>query len=175
MCTWRGGDRWWSCGVVASRTAALWCCCGGEKRFPSSSPLLFLPFSLFSVFFSFCFSFYSFLFPSISLVLSLSSVSSLSPVSPPKKSVPLSPSVSPFIEKKHGAGMLFVRAFNHATAGRPLGRVWWRWGRGERRGRIFEIFAYCSAKTGGEGDDEQCRSKRHRSVFLIFFFFFFYI
>ena len=40
--------------------------------------------------------------------------------------------------KQNGAGMTFVRAFNHATAGRPLGRVWWRWGRGEReRGGAF--------------------------------------
>ena len=51
-----------------------------------------------------------------------------------------SPSVLFFLliyRKQNGAGMTFVRAFNHATAGRPLGQVQWRWGRGERRGRIF--------------------------------------
>ena len=74
----------------------------GEKFLPL--PPFFLPFSVASVwFFGFRFRFICFRFiatlPSISFVLSLSSVSSLSPVSPPKKSSLLSPSVSPFIEK----------------------------------------------------------------------------
>ena len=73
--TWRGGSsRWRCCGVVASRTAALWLFpSGGHKRFSSSSLFSFVfyislfsfPFSLFSVFFSFVFG----LFLSLSLCL----------------------------------------------------------------------------------------------------------
>ena len=50
---------------------------------------------------------------------------------------------------------------------------WWWWGRGERETReIFsKFFTFCSATNGGEGDDEQCRSKRHRYAFPFFFFF----
>ena len=119
---------------------------------------LSLPFSLFRFCFSFSFLFlFSVLvsvFSSLSPLraLSLSSVSSLSLCFSKKNPLLLSPSVSPFIEKKHGAGMLFVRAFNHATAGRPLGRVWWRWGEErerERRGIFFKNFVFCSVKTGG--------------------------
>ena len=41
--------------------------------------------------------------------------------------------------------------------------------RRERRGRIFEIFRFCSVKNGGKEEDEQCRSKRHRSDLPLFF------
>ena len=65
-----------------------------------------------------------------------------------------SPSILFFLliyRKQNGAGTTFVRAFNSATAGRPLGRVRWRWGRGERRGRIFEIFSSSVMLKRGEG------------------------
>ena len=86
----RGGGRWWSYGGVARvrlLRAVLWRFpSGGEKRFSSSSPFLFrfrsfslfLPLSLFSVFFSFVFGLFLSLFPlPCSFSLSLPSLSLL--------------------------------------------------------------------------------------------------
>ena len=146
--------------AVDGGAAVAWLVDGGSGRrrcgcsvcslslFPSpcfGSVFLFLFFFVFGFGFSILFS--------LSPACSLSLFGLLShPLFLQKKSVLLSPSVSPFIEKKkHGAGMLFVRAFNYATAGRPLGRVRWRWGRGERRGRIFEIFSSSVLLKRGEG------------------------
>ena len=46
-----------------------------------------------------------------------------------------------------------------------------RWGRGERGGTIFENgFCLLLLFNGGKEEDEQCRSKRHRSGLPLFFF-----
>ena len=49
--------------------------------------------------------------------------------------------------------------------------------RRERDAGVFfqNFFAFCYAKTGGKEEDEQCRSKRHRSDLPLFFLFYIYM
>ena len=123
--------------------------------------------------------------PSVRFTLSLSSLllasvlssacflslrSPLSPSVSSKKIHPiLSPSVSPFIEKKNVAGKLLLVRLQSRLAGRFF--RWW-WGRGEREaGQFFKNFLFfCYRLEGGKEEEEQCRSKWHRSVFPLFFF-----
>ena len=100
------------------------------------------------LFFLFCFRF------GFSIPFSLSLACSLSLRSPPlslcflkKNPSLLSPSVSPFIEKKHGAGTLFLVRLQSRLAGRFF--RWW-WGQGERGGKLLKTVSFFCCRFGGE-------------------------
>ena len=140
---------------------------------------LSLPFSLFRFCFFFLFLFlFSVLvsvFSSLSLLRALSLFGLLSlPLFLQKKIRP--PPLSfglPIYSKKNGVGMLFLVRLQSRLAGRFF--RWW-WGRGERRGRIFEIFfVFCSVKTGGRRKMNNVVQNDTVLIFLFFFLFYIYI
>ena len=133
---------------------------------------LSLPFSLFRFsffFFFFCFRFGFSIHFSLSPACFLSLRSPLSPSVSSKKIPPFSLLRSPFIEKQNVAGKLLLVRLQSRLAGRFF--RWW-WGRGEREvGQFFKNFLFfCYRLEGGKEEEEQCRSKWHRSVFPLFFF-----
>ena len=170
--------------AVAGGAAMAWLvdggsgrCCGGLNG--GERDLFSVAFS--SVCFSvFGFDFFVFglvpVFPSLSLscvpslLLSLSSLSPISLLRSLKFRPPLSPSVSPFIEK-NGASMPFVSAPSITPGWSALSVVV-----GARRERWegltkFENgFLLLLQVRGGKEEEEQCRSKRHRSGLFFFFF-----